>query len=337
MAFADDTAVIQCVLPLSQDSPLLENSSSKAEEPWSLSGLFARRAVSVPPKARKGVVGRSESGPRLREHNKKTPCLRYWMRIRCNTRSDPPGFNFSPLSREIALDASSSQQGIMSQNTTATKSPLSIVTNISTIAEHDSSPQSVISPKHRPGFKLLNIKTSPLMAVNREHSYSSAWPCASLPDTFTPPGTPSTGSPWVLIELSDARAKDAMKKALSQERWQSLGLEPLVMASRSSSRAASRVRANWSASRQVSGDSSRMSSPLVTPMLELTEEDFFPSSRGRGRAAEGKRNTIRSIRDIDESIPRHELDPVPESNALHLERRSSSARPSPSEPSPLRP
>jgi hypothetical protein len=329
MAFSEGTAVIQCVLPLSPDSPYIERSET-ATEPWSLSGIFARRAVSVPPKARSTSRGRAEFEARRREQEKKKPCLRFWLRVRSSNREGPGSLELPPSpAREIA-DAQ-----IVSACQTASPLRMHVAlpasdddnegNGVADVSASNPPPQPDLARSKKPALRLLNIKSPPLSSLTKETCYPCQWPgsgtedMASLPST---PGTPNSGCPWIQLEMSDVRAKEALQKALSQERWQSLGLEPLSLGSRPNSRAASRVR-NLAGSRQVSGDSSRVSSPLVTPMLELSEEDLISLARGRGRKGDDKRGPI---------DPKQSL----RSNPLQLHhdpslvaRRSRSARPSP--------
>lgn len=321
--------MIQCVLPLSPDSPLIEKSTGTAET-WSLSGLFARRAVSQPGKTRSTSRSRAEIEPRRDEQDKKLPCLRFWMRIRCSDREDPAAANSVPSPvRENAL-------GVQGVPITHTASPLRMTIALPTPEEQarDEANDTPVSPlqvetlqSKKPALRLLNIKSPPLAFLTKETCYPCQWPASTADDTPSIPGTPGAPNPgclWVQIEISDVRAREALQKALSQERWQSLGLEPLTLGSRPNSRAASRVR-NWAGagSRQVSQDSSRVSSPLVTPMLEFSEEDLVSLARGRGRKGNDKLGTleIRHSACKNPSQMRHD--------AATIARRSRSARPSP--------
>ena len=330
MAFQEGTAIIQCVLPLNPDSPHIER-STLGTEPWSLSGLFARRAVSVPPKARSTSKTRADAEARRREQDKKKPCLRFWMRIRCSSREDPVSFDF----RSLPIVANDPQ--MVSANQTASPLRMSIALPVSDDSagdkEEEEAPASVPPPQSegvrnkKPTLRLLNIKSPPLSSLTKETCYPCQWPCSATDEIMSMPGTPGTpnpGCPWVQIEISDVRAREALQKAFSQERWQSLGLEPLSLGSRPNSRATSRVR-HWAAgSRQVSGDSSRVSSPLVTPMLELSEEDLVSLARGRGRRDHDKLGTGPEPRQSPRKIALHLHE-----DAATIGRRSRSARPSP--------
>lgn len=252
------------------------------------------------------------------------------MRIRCSDREDPAEANSVPSPvRENAL-------GVQGVPTVHTASPLRMSIALPTPEERvrDEATETPVSShqidttqKKKPALRLLNIKSPPLAFLTKETCYPCQWPTSTADDTPSIPGTPGApnpGCPWVQIEISDARAREALQKALSQERWQSLGLEPLSLGSRPNSRAASRVR-NWAGagSRQVSQDSSRVSSPLVTPMLELSEEDLVSLARGRGREGNDKLGNF----EIKQSPRRNPLKMHPD--AATIARRSRSARPSP--------
>lgn len=133
-------------------------------------------------------------------------------------------------------------------------------------------------------------------------------------------------APWIAVDLSDVRARDVVAEALSQKRWQSLGLEPLSIGSRSPA----------AEMRTVSGGSEGRITPGST---KSTDEGYF-ATRGRGRNQDSKKRGDLKITTTEDGTTKDRRNDASEGvisttnesdRPTTQERRSRSLRPSPPE------